>query len=282
VKKFIKQRIIDPISIWAVNDLVNSNSDLKEIWEYTLITLPDLSEHYSVEVYDDEILQRIRLLIAGQTMFIKNILGEIIGKNDRCTYADVGDSDGSVRLLLKNHFYGEKLESVGVNLQETAVRKIREKGLDAICADALALGDNGVNYDVISVFETLEHLADPIGFLKRIKNVVKDRLVISVPYVRRSRIGLGYISSKWPSKWPKDRQPTIENTHIFELCPEDWIKIFAHTGWALDCDWKLFMFARFGFGRLILEPFWRIMSFDGFWFVSLYKDNRYSSQYVIE
>ena len=278
MRKWIKQRIIDPISVRAITHLVDSNVDLKTIWEYSLITLPYLSEHYSVEVHCDEIIQRIRLLIVAQTLFVKDIVEKTINAKGRCTYADVGDSDGSVRLLLSKHFFDEKLVSVGINLQETAVEKIRNKGLKAICADALLLSETGVNYDVISAFETLEHLPDPIGFLDGIRKVTNDRLILSVPYVRRSRVGLTYVSGKWPN----DKKPTVENVHIFELCAEDWRRIFWHTGWNIEKEWKLMMYPSNRLSRFILQPFWRYTSFEGFWFVSLYKDNEYAAQYMIE
>ena len=150
--------------------------------------------------------------------------------------------------------------------------------MDAICADALSLGDQGVHYDVVSAFETLEHLPDPIGFLSNIKKVVKKRLVLSVPFIRHSRIGLAYLSNKCSN----ETKSTVENTHIFELSPRDWKKIFLHTGWKEDEEWKLMMFPSNKISRLILQPFWRFVSFEGFWFVSLSKDNQHSSQYGIE
>ncbi len=167
-------------------------------------------------------------------------------------------------------------------MQNSAVEKIRSKGLDAICADALSLGDQGIHYDIVSAFETLEHLPDPIGFLSRIRKVTNERLVISVPFIKRSRVGLAYILDKWPVKWPESKKPTVENTHIFELCPLDWKKIFLHTGWKIADEWKLMIYPLYSPSRLILQPFWRFVSFDGFWFVSLCKDSEYSSRYTIE
>jgi len=278
LKSLIKRKIFDPVSISSVIKVINSNNELREIWEYSFDLFPDFSSHFAVPVYDKEIEHRIRMLVVGETFFIKKEIDGILESKEGCSYADVGDTDGSVRLLLEKSFSKEKLSSVGINLQENAVEKIKKRGLDAICADALSLGDMGNNYDIVSAFETIEHLPDPIGFLDRIKSVINNRLILSVPFIRHSRISLAYLSDKWP----EGKKPTIENTHIFELSPLDWEKIFLHTGWKIENEWKLMMFPSTGFSRFILQPYWRFVSFEGFWFVSLSKYNKYASQYVVE
>lgn len=282
IKSFIKKNIIDPVSVSAVRQIVNSEAELKEIWEYSFKIFTDFSQHYTVPVDNKEVEQRIRLLMAAETIFVKKAIERIVEIEGRCSYADVGDSDGSIRLLLNKYYNVDKLSYVGINLQNSAVEKIRSKGLDAICADALSLSDQEIHYDVVSVFETLEHLPDPIGFLKGIRKVTDRRLIVSVPFIRHSRVGLAYLSKKWLRQWPEEKKPTIENTHIFELSPKDWKKLFLHTGWKADREWKLMMFPSNRPSRLILQPFWRFVSFEGFWFVSLYKDSEYSSQYAIE
>ena len=278
IKPFIKKRIIAPISISAVSKIVQSEPVFKEFWEYSLELFPDLKAHFNVPIDDKETEYRTRLLVVAETSFIQNEIDAIIAEKGECSYADVGDSDGSVRLILKKYFYGKKLNSVGINLQKSAVEKIRSIGLDAICADAQTLGELGLNYDVVSVFETLEHLPNPIGFLNSLQSVVNKRLIVSVPFIRRSRIGLVYLSDKWP----EDNKPTIENTHIFELSPTDWKKIFHHTGWKVNKEMKLMMFPSIGISRFLLQPYWRFVSFEGFWFVSLCKDDTYTSRYTIE
>lgn len=278
LRNILRQKIIEPLSISATLDVANSNPELKTIWDCSFTVFPDFKNHFSVPVDNKEIEHRIRLLVVGETFFIKKEIEDILGNKKNCSYADIGDSDGSVRLLLNKLFFGEKLKSVGINLQQTAVNKMKALGLEAICADAITLGNQGINYDIISLFETLEHLPDPISFLKNIKPVTGEILVLSVPYIRKSRVNLAYLTEKWP----KDRKPTIESVHIFELSTKDWEKIFLHTGWKIKNEWKLMAFPSNKLSRLILQPYWRCISFDGFWFVSLVKDNKYSSRYGVE
>ena len=47
-------------------------------------------------------------------------------------------------------------------------------------------------------------------------------------------------------------------------------------------EWKLMMFPPNGLSRFILPPYWRSVNFEGFWFVSLSRYNKYAPQYVVE
>ncbi|MBF0343521.1 MAG: methyltransferase domain-containing protein [Nitrospirae bacterium] len=272
------KKIIEPVSLSSTLNIVETTPELKQIWEYSKKLFPSFSEHFSFPIDNKENEHRLRLLITAEVYFTKMAIEPIIKTRDVCSYADIGDCDGSVRVILKEFFYGDKLKSVGVNLQQDAVKKIIARGLDAICADALDIHNQAKTYDLISVFETLEHLPDPIGFLKNIRQTTNSTLIISVPYIRKSRVSLRYLTSRWPKK----TKPTIENTHIFELSPMDWKKIFLHTGWKVEKEYKLLAFKPFTPHRLILEPYWRYASFEGFWFVALGKTDQYSSLYSIE
>lgn len=278
LKKLIKTKLIDPASRLAIRAIIESDANLKDLWAYSTQIIPNLKEHFTIPVESDEIEDRIRLLIIYETQFVRNEIDKLMEGQNQCSFADVGDSDGSVQILLNKYNYGSNLSTVGINLQQSAVEKIKSKGLNAFCADALKLGDMGKSYDIVSLFETLEHLSDPIGFLEGIKQAVKHHLVVSIPYIRKSRIGLSYLSKKWP----QDRKPTIENTHIFELSTGDWKKIFNHTGWRICSQRKLLMYHPYRLSRVLLQPYWRYISFEGFWFVTLSKDSKFSDRYSVE
>ncbi len=262
----------------AIRDIVDSYKKLKDLWETSTHLIPDFQNHFTLPVSDMEIESRIRLLVVGEAYFIHDEIERVLKHQGTCSYADVGDSDGSVRQILRQYFEGTRLQSVGINLQRSAVDKMNKSGLEAICADALSLGEQGITYDIVSAFETLEHLPDPIGFLTSVKKITHTKLILSVPFIRRSRVGLAYTSSTWP----EDKTPTIENTHIFELSPADWRKIFLHTGWNIEREWTLLMYHPRRAARVLLQPYWRRVSFEGFWFVALSKDDTFTSRYKIE
>lgn len=106
-----------------------------------------------------------------------------------------------------------------------AVQRIRNRGLDAVHARAEDLGRLAVQPDVALLFETLEHLPNPVGFLHQLAAQTPCRhLIVTVPYVVRSRMGLHHIRQRM------EAPVNSERTHLFELSPEDWGLLWAHAG----------------------------------------------------
>jgi hypothetical protein len=274
-----KRRIFNRISSYGVKKAIKENSEMFAMWNLSLEGLPNLENHYATVKLSGEDLLRVRMLICAQAIFLNRTINQFEKLGNRIeSHVDIGDSDGSTRILLEKSLNGKKINSLGINIQAEAVELIKSKGLEAECMDAMDLNKQNRKFDLVSVFETLEHLPNPIGFLENMQDIVDKRLLISVPLIKNSRVGLRYLTNKWDSK----EIPTIANNHIFELSPKDWIKLFWHTGWRVDQEWKVSQFPKKGLLKIILKYAWRKISFEGFYFVSLVKDTRYSSRYVIE
>ena len=69
------------------------------------------------------------------------------------TIVDIGDSAGT-HLLYLNELFGE-IRSLSVNLDVNAVKKIKQKGLDAIHARAEELEKFNINADLFLSFQTV-------------------------------------------------------------------------------------------------------------------------------
>lgn len=276
IKKLGKSSF-DLFSKKAIYASVKSNKEHLEMWDRSKDIFNSLHDHFTGGHVDDETEYRIRFLISAEAAYVKSEIKKIISMKNKCSYLDVGDSDGSVRILIERSMNDESVKTMGVNLQKAAVEKIRAKGMDALHMDAMDLGRTGVTYDVVSLFETLEHLPNPIGFLEQIHTVVGQNLIVSVPFVPRSRVSLKYLEDKSTAN-----DYTIENVHIFELSRPDWKKIFSHTGWRVEGEWVLLQFPKFGILRLIMQTYWRKTSFEGFWFVTLTEDDKFKKLYKIE
>lgn len=237
----------------------------------------DLTFHYTGVTLSPFFESKSRFLLSAQATFVAEQVRRVLSEKERCDLVDVGDSDGSlqqmIRAMVDNN---DLLNTVGVNLQPKAVKRIQERGLDGMLIDAMELANRGLNYDIVTVMETLEHLPNPIGFLESIHAVARERLVISVPFVRKSRVSLAYLDAS-----KEERQPTIENVHIFELAPADWRKIFRHSGWTVAEEWTAYQYGPRSFWR-VTAPIWRRLDFEGFWLASLKKDSSACKRYGVE
>ncbi len=275
----LKRKAFDRLSSLAVRRAVRQDPSLRQMWDLSNRVLPELGDHYAtVHIKEEETLLRLRLLVCAQALFVKKVIAHLKGQGQRVSFwVDVGDSDGAARLLfLAGVDPGDAIKTLGVNLEKEAIVLIRSKGLEAEHMNAMDLHKKGIGCDLVSVFETLEHMPDPIGFLESMQEVVGERLLISVPLIVRSRVGLRYLTKQWePSK-----KPGYSNNHMFELSPADWQKLFQHSGWAIDEEWKVRQYPRSGLLKNVMQGAWRKIAFEGYWFVSLKKDKTFSNQFI--
>jgi len=127
---------------------------------------------------------------------------------------DIGDSCGMHLQYLK--YLYKDIDTLSVNLDPEAIKRIKQKGMDAICARVEDMDLYSKGTDVCLSFEMLEHLSDPVNFLYRFSRKVKPKaFIITVPYVDTSRVGLRYIKNREP------KDISAESVHIFELSPAD-------------------------------------------------------------
>ena len=77
-------------------------------------------------------------------------------------------SSGTHTLYLKTLIKEFNIKALSVNLDQNAIKKIKDKGLEAIHSKAEDLDKYNINPDLFMSFQTVEHLNSPINFLKSI------------------------------------------------------------------------------------------------------------------
>jgi hypothetical protein len=165
------------------------------------------------------------------------------------------------------------MHCLSVNLDKKAVERIREKGLEAVCARAEDLPRYNINADIFLCFETLEHLMNPGLFLHELSSKTgADYLIVTVPYLRNSRVGLHHIRGN--AEVPMN----AENTHIFELDPEDWKVLVRFSGWEIAEEKIFLQYPRRSFFRM-LKPLFRKYDFEGFYGLILKRDDTWAALY---
>jgi len=154
---------------------------------------------------------------------------------------------------------------------------LRSKGIEAIEARAELLHKHPEFdgcADIFLSYQMLEHLFDPIGFLH--KMAIESEcvfFVITVPYVKQSRVGLDLV------RYPDNKRVyNAETTHIFELSPSDWDLVFKFSGWSI-VDSAIYTQYPNRTPVTLLRYLWRKYDYDGFYGVILEKDESISKQY---
>jgi hypothetical protein len=235
--------------------------------------VPDISTQYTGFRLDAaHLLVKVRALHAFQVSLAARAL-RLLGTDGRRTVivVDIGDSSGTHIRYLQALF--PQVEGWSVNLDREAVARIRNQGLRAIQARAEDLSSYPVDVDILTCFQMLEHLPCPVDFLKTLSDRSSCRLfVVTVPYLRRSRVGLHHL------RRPSKEEVTAENTHVFELCPTDWALLFRHTGWSIVHEDIFRQYPHTGPLRL-MQIFWAGRDFEGFYGVLLERDQTYSRLY---
>ncbi len=232
--------------------------------------VPDISDQYSSFRIDSEYLRtKVRNMHAFQMSLIKEVLEEF----EKVVIVDIGDSSGT-HLQYLSGLYDRDITCLSVNLDPKAVEKIQKKGLRAVLARAEHLQDYDINPDIFLCFETLEHLMDPCHFLHELSSKTGARyMIITVPYVRCSRVGLSYIRQE------KTDAANAENTHIFEFNPEDWKLVMRHSGWGILRE-KIYLQYPIWSILQLTKYLWRKYDFEGFYGVILKRDDSWSQRYT--
>lgn len=131
---------------------------------------------------------------------------------------DVGCGAGEFLDLARPHYQAE-----GIDISDYAIRSVTAKGHQARTLDISTTRLPENSYDIISVFNILEHLDHPRFSIENLHNALKKEgvLIGSVP----SNIGLiGRISTKLSN--------FFDRTHKFTPPPKIWHSLFERSGFA--------------------------------------------------
>ncbi len=264
--------------------ILSLRSAIKEQGLGKLVTIltesvPDLTDQYTTFVVKGEFLRlKVRACHAFQIDLVQKAISML--KKEKYTIVDIGDSSGTHLKYLEKLNSDLTMDTLSVNLDKKAVDRVKGKGMNAIQCRAEELHKHpsftSKSIDIFLSFEMVEHLMDPLNFMHTMAIESECKyFVVTVPYLYRSRVGLHHVRAD------KDLLPdyfVAENTHIFELSPDDWDLVFKFSGWKIVKSIRYTQYPK----RNILSLMrwgWRRADFDGFYGVILEKDDTYSKRY---
>ncbi len=230
----------------------------------------DIGDQYSCfQINDPYLKTKVRNLHAFQI----SLVSRVIGCFDKAAIVDIGDSSGTHSQYIKALYgKGKDINFLGVNTDPKAVARIRSKGFDALQAKVEELGKYNIQADIFLCFEVLEHLTDPVKFLYQMSSQTEARfLIVTVPYLRVGRAGLHHIRRNSSEK------VCAENTHIFELSPQDWKLLMQHCGWSVFYE-QVYLQYPVKSALRVIKSLWRKLDGEGVYGGILSRDNGWAVQ----
>jgi hypothetical protein len=285
VKQILKRRGIDRrkdlhrhIAFWSLKK-AQKQQHLGVIVEQIRNIVPDISDQESrINPRFDQFWELKRRNIHG---FQCKLMLDALKSHEAGQFmvVDIGDSSGSHMLYLHEMTRSRfDIETLSVNLDHRAIIKIKNRGLKALLKRAEDIQPEDVGgkpIELVTSFQMVEHLHNPAIFFRRLAREMNcNRLLITVPYVKESRVGLHHVRKGL------SRKVYAEDEHIFELSPKDWRLLLLHSGWQVASSSIYFQYPR-GIPVLsrFLRNYWKQIDFEGFWGAILNKDETFSSLY---
>ena len=262
------------LGAWSIRAAVKERG-LAQMVEKLRSIVPDISQQEARPVLSTPFIEIKRRSL--QAVQAELMLAEIRGIENP-TVIDIGDSAGTHMLYLRT-LAGEScnVNTISVNMDSRAIEKIRARGLTAIHSRAEDLASTEVgDVSLLTSFEMVEHLHNPCIFFRRLAlRGLSNRMLISVPYLRQSRVGFHHIRENDTS------QQFAEDVHIFELSPEDWSMLFLHSGWRVVKSHIHYQYPKnWPVISWLLSIFWKNYDYEGFWCAVLEIDLSKSNLYT--
>lgn len=270
IKNKIIKKVLDLLFMKSLGSAARERG-LEELKQKLRVIVTDIRNQYSSFKLDNYLENKVRNMHAFQMSLVNRVIREF----QEPVIVDIGDSAGThIEYILGLYSGYKKIKCFSVNLDKEAVERIKKKGLNAIYARAEELHLYNVNADIFLCFETLEHMMSPCNFLHDLSSKTNAKyLIITVPYVPNSRVGMHHIRNK------REDEVSAENTHIFELDPEDWKLLIKHSGWRVNEERIYLQYPKKSILRFT-KYLWEKFDYEGFYGLILERDETYSSKYL--
>jgi 2-polyprenyl-3-methyl-5-hydroxy-6-metoxy-1,4-benzoquinol methylase len=198
----------------------------------------------------EQIFKRIKVSTEAE----KNLI--IPGLCKGLSVLDVGcvgqDYDYDNPLWLHNLIKSSSASLDGVDIQEEGIRLLREKGYSVFSAEDLSISVR--SYDIIVMSDVIEHVNDPVGFLKFYAGflVPGGKILITTPNAHGIRNFTSILIRNSYSVNPE---------HTLWLCPKTMLEIASRAGLEfVDFFW--------------LREYYRFKDIKGFRYRLIWRINR--------
>ena len=167
--KVLLKKIVFKLLEYSLNS-ASKEQGLNDLKGKLAEIIPDLSDQYtSIKIEGGYLVNKVRSQHAFQIRLAQEAISMLdSNKRKKFTLVDIGDSSGAHLRYISYLEGGSNVRAISVNLDPVAVKKVREKGFEAIKSKAEDLHkhpDFKGSADIFLSYEMVEHLLDPISFL---------------------------------------------------------------------------------------------------------------------
>lgn len=140
---------------------------------------------------------------------------------------DIGAATGFFMDIAKKKGFSVK----GVELSDFAAKKGREKGLDLLTGDlhSAHYGDN--QFDVVTMFDVIEHVPDPVGFVREATRILKKDGLLLINTPDAESLWARVLGSRWQLIMPPE--------HIHYFSPKNLGNYLLKNGYQVELSTKI-------------------------------------------
>src|SRR5262249_15565237 len=120
------------------------------------------------------------------------------GVTSGATVLDVGCGDGA---MLEYFAETKQVRGVGIDISAEAVRRARDRGVDASTTGLAELKQSGARFDHVVMSEVIEHVAEAERFATDAWAMTKKTLWLTFPNIAYFPHRLRLLSGKFPVQW---------------------------------------------------------------------------------
>jgi len=135
---------------------------------------------------------------------------------------DVGCGTGG---FLRELCCDDNWQGMGVDINESALSVARRQGVKVLCGQLRDVRFPNAYFDVVTMWDVIEHIPDPIGTLAEIRRILKPggRFLLSTPNSK------GWQARFWVSHWAGWDVPR----HLQVFSPQTLHRLLEETGFEL-------------------------------------------------
>jgi SAM-dependent methyltransferase len=126
---------------------------------------------------------------------------------------DVGAATGFFMQIARRHGWGV----AGVELSSDAADIGRKRGLDIVTGDIFSEKLNGRIFDVVTMWDVIEHLKDPIAVMRRVKTLLRPDGVLAINTPDSGSLWARLLRKRWQALIPPEHLILFNATSLSAL-----------------------------------------------------------------